>query len=244
MPDTPTLLDIAATTTASARALARSAPSSGELYPLIGELRATLRMLGEFTEQLGKAHLHHLDRARDETADARLGGGLASLAAETLDEAASLLSEIETDLDIASVASGRIVWAPTPSQQWLSVLFLQGGEADVVLDLIDKSGVEAGIEHLMQWDFGDETTDAALVNGYVYDSVPAGVADRVAESDNGDYALCYSVTHGYVSLLRRRSEALDVEPNREDPPPAHVDSSRWFGGLPAATSRDARGRAR
>lgn len=56
----------------------------------------------------------------------------------------------------------------------MNVVFLQGSEVDEVLDLIDLEGVQAGIAHLAQWDFGDETTATAFVSGEVYDQLPAG----------------------------------------------------------------------
>jgi hypothetical protein len=87
--------------------------------------------------------------------------------------------------------------------RWISVIFLQGQEAHDVLSLIDRSGPFSAIEHLQHWDFGDETTDAALTNGYVYDRIPAGSTDQTIENDGSPYALTYSAPFGYVSLLRR-----------------------------------------
>jgi hypothetical protein len=90
-----------------------------------------------------------------------------------------------------------------PASRWISVIFLQGDDADEVLGMLDRTGVAATIEYLQQWDYGDETTDAALINGYVYDRIPAGSTDRTIEDDGSPYALTYSVPFGYVSLLRR-----------------------------------------
>lgn len=84
--------------------------------------------------------------------------------------------------------SGRVAWhAPAHEldreavsteapRRWISVVFHQGAEADEVLDLIDRDGSDAAIEYLRGWDYGDETTDAALENGYVYDEPPTGQA--------------------------------------------------------------------
>lgn len=91
--------------------------------------------------------------------------------------------------------------------RWLSVVFLQGAEADQVLDAIDRDGTDAAIEHLAQWDYGEETTEAALENGYVYDEPPAGALDRVVTK--ADYTLTYDHAHGHVALLR----AYDVPPD-------------------------------
>ncbi|MDQ0575222.1 hypothetical protein [Agromyces albus] len=98
----------------------------------------------------------------------------------------------------------------TPAFRWISVVFLQGEEGDAVLEMIDHAGPGAAIEYLQQWDFGDETTEAALENGYVYDAIPAGSTDRTTTDDAGRYALTYSSQFAYVSLLR--SYDPDVEP--------------------------------
>ena len=74
------------------------------------------------------------------------------------------------------IAAGRIAWHPEPApeaeqpaRQWISVVFLQGDEADEVLGLIDAQGTDAAIEHLTGYDYGDETVEAAIANGHVYD---------------------------------------------------------------------------
>lgn len=86
-------------------------------------------------------------------------------------------------------------------RRWFSVAFLQGEEADEVLDLIDRDGTDAAIAHLSQWDYGEETMRAALENGHVYDhQPPAGAADRTVTDDR--YALTYSHAHGHVGLYR------------------------------------------
>lgn len=90
--------------------------------------------------------------------------------------------------------------------RWISVVFLDGSEADEVLDLIRREGTDAAIAHLAGFDFGEETTQAALENGYVYDTPPAGKVDRTATSEV--YTLTYNPFMGHVSLLRE----YDVEP--------------------------------
>lgn len=93
--------------------------------------------------------------------------------------------------------------APPVEQRWMSIVFVQGEEADVLLDMIDNNGPESAIEYLSQWDFGDETKDAALANGYVYEDVPQSPTDRVIRDKNSGYALTYNHQFGYVSLLGR-----------------------------------------
>lgn len=109
-------------------------------------------------------------------------------------------------------------------QRWMSVVFLQGEEADIVLDMIDKSGPDAALHHLSQWDYGDETRDAALVNGYVYDEIPQSPTDRSVRDDTARDALTYNRRFGYVSLLRRFDP---VEATRESvAPPARFGFDR------------------
>lgn len=100
-----------------------------------------------------------------------------------------------------------------PSTQWISVAFLQGEEAEDLLAVIDREGPISAIYQLKHLDHGDETIEAALVNGYVYDAVPAGSTDHTIEPFGSPYALTYSDTFGYVSLLRR------YEPKPEPAPP-------------------------
>jgi len=103
-------------------------------------------------------------------------------------------------------------WPPRePEERWISVVFLQGEDADAVLALIDRVGPLVAIEHLRHRDFGDETTDAALVNGYVYNAVPSGRSDRVIVDDDSGYTLTYSAPHRYVSLLRRHHDLPEGE---------------------------------
>ncbi|WP_344062926.1 hypothetical protein [Microbacterium pumilum] len=85
----------------------------------------------------------------------------------------------------------------------MSIVFIQGEEAGAVLDMIDKAGPETAIHHLSQWDFGTETKDAALVNGYVYAEIPQSPTDRVVRDKSSGYALTYNHQFAYVSLLRR-----------------------------------------
>jgi hypothetical protein len=99
-----------------------------------------------------------------------------------------------------------------PTSRWISVTFLQGEDADEVLRMIKRNGAAAAIKYLQQWDFGDETTDAALTNGYVYDHIPAGSTDRTIEDHRSPYALTYSAPFGYVSLLRRYANEPEPEP--------------------------------
>lgn len=136
-------------------------------------------------------------------------------------------------------------------RRWVSVVFLQGDEADHVLDIIDRDGTDAAIDHLAGYDVGEESTQAALENGYVYDQPPTGALDRTATKD--DYTLTYSPFLGHVSLLRTHDPALRhaVTP---DPAPARrtvereparagrrAEGTDWFARRPGASASSGRG---
>ncbi|MBT2498532.1 hypothetical protein J7E25_05440 [Agromyces sp. ISL-38] len=99
-----------------------------------------------------------------------------------------------------------------PSTRWVSVAFLQGEEAEELLALIDREGPISAIYQLRQYDRGDATVEAALADGYVYDAVPAGSTDHTIEPFGSPYALTYSDTFGYVSLLKRYVPEPDPVP--------------------------------
>jgi hypothetical protein len=131
----------------------------------------------------------------------------------------------------------------TPASRWISVIFLQGHDAEETLRLIARSGPGAVIEYLQHWDYGDETTDAALTNGYVYDRIPAGSTDQTVEDDGLPYALTYSEPFRYVSLLRRYP--ADPEPERvaasrmspTQPARAHYSADTWVTAQNRSTNK-------
>lgn len=137
--------------------------------------------------------------------------------------------------------SEAAIEASPATRQWISVVLLQGDEADQLLDLIDRRGTDAAITELAQWDFGDETTDAALANGYVDDGIPVGATGRATEDATGTYALTYNTHFGYVSLLRSRARAVNPDEEITSLPamrPARVERD-WFAtsNPTASTSR-------
>ncbi|MFT3859983.1 hypothetical protein [Micropruina sp.] len=169
------------------------------LYGIVGELLAATRSLEQSLIQLGGTSLTHQDRAAHDDGDRNLGAADAWAAADALQQAARHVSAAETFLDQTSQHLGRIAWHPSP-RQWVSVVFLQGENADRVLDLIDRDGTDTAIEHLRGFDDGEDTTSTALADGHVYDTLPTGANDRQATA--GEYALIYSHTLGHVALYR------------------------------------------
>lgn len=193
----------------------RTFTNPADTYRVLGDVLGGIRSLRQVVDQVARAHLIHRARAHDDDGSQTVGASAALAAADDLLHAATALDGVEQRLDAALGHSGRIAWHPggpagglavspppaaPPPPRWVSVIFLQGDEADTVLELIDRNGPDAGIEHLSQWDYGEETTGAALENGYVYDKPPSGPADKVATA--GEYTLTYNAPLGHVGLLR------------------------------------------
>ena len=198
----------------------RSFDDPADTYALIGDLLAGVRSLRQVFDQLAAAHLSHQARAHDDDGVHAAGARDAQMAADDLHQAAALVDGAEERLNRASQASGRVAWHPEPEPdhtipepRWVSVVFLQGSEADPVLEMIDRDGTDTAIDHLAGRDDGEETTQAALENGYVYDTPPSGRWDRAVT--RGDYTLTYDYLHGHVGLLRAHvPEPEYAEPER------------------------------
>ncbi|SMX77662.1 hypothetical protein BAURA86_00883 [Brevibacterium aurantiacum] len=210
-----------------------------QMYPVLGDLLSGVRSLRQVLDQLASAHVSGQPRAFDDDGDAAAGAKDALAAADELHQAATLIDAAHDRLEAAMNAAGRIAWHPEPGTagRWVGVVFLDGEEADRVLDLIQRDGTTAGIEHLKQWDYGDETTDAALANGYVYDTPPVGNLDRT--TTEGDYTLIYNPFLSHVSLLRVYDAPPD--PALDEPAPAPAIAAGGMGGGPGrvAPSTDA-----
>lgn len=157
-----------------------------------------LRELAVFLAAAGEAHAHALDYPGSHPENEGL---FPTWAAEAVRQNADALSELAEHDPQAPEAE------PAVGRRWISVVFLHGEEADKVLDIIDRDGTDAAIKHLAEWDVGDETTEAAFENGYVYDTPPRGALDRVATRDV--YTLTYSPFLGYVALLREHDALPD-----------------------------------
>lgn len=152
-----------------------------------------IRDLATFLGAAGEARQYALDHPDSEPEHAGLFPGWVAEAARTNVDA---LTELTEPAEQTAPAE-----ASRPERRWISVVFLQGEEADEVLDLIDRDGTDAAIEHLTGYDYGEETTQAALENGYAYDEPPTGALDRLVTGDDG-YILTYNPFAGHVSLLR------------------------------------------
>ena len=234
----------------------RTVEDPSDTYAVIGDLLGGTRSLRRVLDQLATVHLNHQHQVTDEARDLAGGAIEALAAADELHQAGTLIDQAHDRLNAAMGHSGRIVWNPQGPlvERWVGIVFLHGEDADHVLDLIDREGPQAGIEHLSGWDYGDETTDAALQNGDVHDHAPVYAGDHQAETD--DYAMTYNPQAGHVALYRRHlirpNHALD--PTTEAPvparrPPAARETPRrsggrdnsWFGHPGVAAVKQTRG---
>ncbi|SDL38852.1 hypothetical protein [Microbacterium azadirachtae] len=192
-----------------------------QLYPVLGDLLGSVRSLEQILGQLATAHETLSDRATDDAGDGPAGRSDAAATVTELRAAAVLISQAEPRLDAGMGAAGRIAWHSEPvsdvRREFINVVFLQGEEADQIFETITLQGADQAIEHLARHDLGDETVDAALENGYVYDQPPVGQLDKTATRDA--YTLVYNPFVGHVGLYRQRDALPDpVLIGLEDPP--------------------------
>lgn len=215
----------------------RTFENPADTYAVIGDLLGGLRSLRQVLDQLANAHLTRQHHVTDDARGHAAGAAAALAAADELHQAGTLIDQADDCLSAAFNQSGRIVWNPQDRrvERWIGVVFLQGEEADQTLDLIDRGGDEAGIEHLSMWDYGDETTNAAFENGDVHDTAPVYPGDRQAEA--GDYAMTYNPQAGHVALYRRH--LIPAEDAIEPPTAAHVPLTRDTAGRETAARRSA-----
>ena len=196
-----------------------------EMYGVIGDLSSAMRSLHQVLDQLATNHENRAACAFNDDGNHDAGVQDALTAADELRQAARLLDQSYDRLATGFVAAGRIAWHHDPApeaapeamdQTWVSVVFLQGDDADEVLDLIDTHGTQAAVEYLSGWDYGKETTSAATANHATYETIPAGTLDKVAE--HGIYTLTYNPFMGHVGLLRHPT--VEEKPATPAPEPA------------------------
>ncbi|WFF32367.1 hypothetical protein FAM19024_001824 [Propionibacterium freudenreichii] len=272
----PTFFDSTADAAEASEALrglahaSRAFDQPAQMYGVIGDLSSGMRSLRQVLDQIADVHERKAAHAFNDDGNHEAGVRDALAAAEELHLAASLVDRAYDRIAEGFIAAGRIAWHPDPAveeaapSRWVNVVFLQGDEADRPLRILGELGHVDAVDFLAQWDYGDETTQAALENGYVYDEPGDATNDQVAIS--GDYALVVNPHLGYVSLLRRYTEpgaeAQEAEqagpspmrdgpellvsysspgaPERADLPTAKRDGS-WFEPAKIAAVKQARG---
>ncbi|WP_420837111.1 hypothetical protein [Brevibacterium casei] len=191
-----------------------------------------IRDLATFLSAAGEARQYALDHPGSSPEHEGLFPAWVAEAARTNADALAELSEHDpTDPDPEPARVGR---------RWINVAFLQGEEADAVLDLIDCDGTDAAIGHLSGYDYGEETSQAALENGYVYDDQPpTGSTDRTVQ-DCG-YALTYNHALGHVGLYREFDTPPDTALHEaERPASAVVNEQPHHAPAPAREASAAR----
>jgi len=201
-----------------------------------------LRELAGFLSAAGEARQYALDNPGVRAENEGLFPAWTAEAARRNYTALTLLAESQPEPPDAEQA-GR----PEAAPRWISVVFLDGAEADKVLDLIHASGPDAAIEHLAGYDYGEDTVRDALANGYVYDNPPRGALDRMTTKDV--YTLTYSPFLGHVSLLREYDAVPDpallgietpdsASRSSQDAPAraARAKATDWFARAPRAAS--------
>lgn len=216
----PTLLEDAQDVYAAVRNFAaslREVEDPRDIYPMLGELLGASRSLAEVFSRFSIALPVHRPQATDDQGNLEAGANAVQQTLIRLLEAKSLASQMETALDQASQSAGTIAWrapapapVPAPTSQpprYVSIVFLQGEEADRVIETITMHGPDDAIKQLAGHDFGDETVGAALENGYVYDRPPTGQLDRVATRDA--YTMVYNPFIGHVGLYREHDALPD-----------------------------------
>ena len=230
----PTFFDSTADAAEASEALrglahaSRTFDQPAQMYGVIGELSSGLRSLHQVLEQLADVHERKAAHAFNDDGNHAAGVRDALTTAEELRHSARLVDQAYDRLAEGFIAAGRIAWHPEPAvdetapSRWINVVFLQGDEADRPLRILGELGHVDAVDYLAQWDYGEETTQAALENGYVYDDPGQGTNDRVMLA--GVYALVVNPHVGYVSLLRRHperdasAEAIDEpSPTRDGP---------------------------
>ena len=203
----------------------RGLDQPAEMYGVIGDLSSGMRSLRQVLDQIADVHERKVAHAFNDDGNHEAGMRDALAAAEELRQAANLVDRAYDRLADGFIAAGKISWHPDPAveeaapSRWVNVVFFQGDEADRPLRILGEMGHVDAVDYLAQWDYGDETTQAALENGYVYDEPGEGTNDQVAIS--GDYALVVNPHIGYVSLLRRYTEpdTEAQEAGQTGPPP-------------------------
>ena len=192
--------------------------------------RGAIRDLARYLFAVGEARQYALDSTDVHAETEGLLPAWTVGAARRNSTALSVLTQFEAKPSVAEPVD-----QDKTAPRWVSVVFLQGAEADEVLDLLDRDGADTAIDYLAGYDFGEETTQAALENGYIYNAPPSGMLDRTAERTIGGdvYTLIYSPFLGHICLLRK----YDTQPD-----PGHLGIGVPDPASEACSRRDARAR--
>ena len=84
--------------------------------------------------------------------------------------------------------------------KYLEVVFMQGDDASELFDLLDSHGWDALIDRLTDWDYGQATEDADVVNGYIHDKLPKYRGEQCVS--RGKYTAVVNWPYNYIALYR------------------------------------------
>ena len=128
---------------------------------------------------------------------ALLESGIPAVETITQSELESVIEECDT-----VPITARVV---PDASRYVMIVFAQGEDATELLDLLDASGWDALIDRLSDWDYGQETEDAAVVNGDIYDDLPDYWGEQAAS--RGEYTAVINWHYNYVALYRELPSA-------------------------------------
>jgi hypothetical protein len=123
-----------------------------DMYRVLSDLSASIRHLHQVVEQVAANHETCIPFAFDDAGSHEAGVRYALDATEQLQQAARLLDQSYGRLAEGFSTAGRVAWHREPApdtdvaldRRWVTVVFLQGQEADQVLDIIEARGVRCG----------------------------------------------------------------------------------------------------
>lgn len=98
--------------------------------------------------------------------------------------------------------------------RYIEIVPMQGDEAFEVIDMWSDDADKA-LDHLIQWDDGEETEAAATVNGHVYREDPAREAWVTRYHVRGNYLMVADGPGGTTVLFRVVWEAGEIEVSAE-----------------------------
>ena len=243
----PTFFDSTADAAEASEALrglahaSRAFDQPAQMYGVIGDLSLGMRSLRQVLDQIADVHERKAAHAFNDDGNHDAGVRDALAAAEELRQAASLVDRAYDRLAEGFIAAGRIAWHPDPAveaaapSRWVNVVFLQGDEADRPLRILGELGHVDAVDYLAQWDYGDETTHAALENGYV--SLLRRYTEPGTEAQEADQTGPSSMRDGPELLVSYSSPGA---PKRTDLPASKWDGS-WFEPAKIAAVKRARG---
>ena len=108
-------------------------------------------------------------------------------------------SELESIIEECDTVPMTARVVPNASK-YVAIMFAQGEDTAELYDLLDSDGWDALIDRLTDWDYGQETEDAAVVNGDIYDELPKYRGEQ--RVSRGEYTVIANWPYNYIALYR------------------------------------------